>query len=117
MSGHTDHPASTNAAAAQHGVEIAEHVAGQLAVQVSDAAEAVADAVLPPAPFVARGLRLDWAAKRGLDITVAVSALFLLLPLLLLIAGLVYAGDRKAPIFRHMRLGRHGRRFACLKFR
>ncbi|MDN3573868.1 hypothetical protein QWZ18_25050, partial [Methylobacterium longum] len=40
--------------------EEAEHAAGQLVEQVSGAAETVADAVLPPAPFVARGLRLDW---------------------------------------------------------
>ncbi|CAM2930724.1 hypothetical protein JHFBIEKO_2349 [Methylobacterium mesophilicum] len=85
--------------------------------QVSEAAEAVAEAVLPETPFVARGLRLDWAAKRGLDIGVAATALFLLLPLMLLIAVLVWAGDRKAPIFRHMRLGRDGRSFGCLKFR
>ncbi|XYD06966.1 sugar transferase [Methylobacterium sp. NMS12] len=95
--------------APQYGVELAD--------QVGEAAEAVAEAVLPTAPFVARGLRLGWAAKRGLDITVAATALFLLLPLLLLIAALVYAGDRKAPIFRHMRVGRDGRRFGCLKFR
>jgi len=81
--------------------------------QVGEAAEAV----LPETPFVARGLRLDWAAKRGLDIGVAATALFLLLPLMLLIAVLVWAGDRKAPIFRHMRLGRDGRSFGCLKFR
>nr|WP_083916333.1 sugar transferase [Methylobacterium sp. B34] len=92
-------------------------VAENASSQVSDVAEAVAGAVLPPAPFVARGLRLEWAAKRSLDITVAITALFLLLPALLLIAGLVYAGDRKAPIFRHMRIGRDGRRFGCLKFR
>ncbi|MCJ2055719.1 sugar transferase, partial [Methylobacterium sp. J-048] len=92
-------------------------VAEQLAGQVSEAAEAVAEAVLPETPFVARGLRLDWAAKRGLDIGVAATALFLLLPLMLLIAGLVWAGDRKAPIFRHARLGRDGRSFGCLKFR
>jgi exopolysaccharide production protein ExoY len=87
-------------------------VAGALAGSVE-----AAEAVLPAAPFVARGRGLDWAAKRGLDIAVAATALLLLLPLLLLIAALVYAGDRKAPIFRHMRLGRDGRRFGCLKFR
>ncbi|WP_267428278.1 sugar transferase, partial [Methylobacterium sp. GC_Met_2] len=117
MLGRADNPTPADVRAPQHGVEIAEHLAGQLAVQVSDAAEAMAEAVLPPAPFVARGLRLDWAAKRGLDVGVAATALFLILPLLLLIAGLVFAGDRKAPIFRHMRLGRDGRTFGCLKFR
>ncbi|KAA0108026.1 sugar transferase [Methylobacterium sp. P1-11] len=102
-------PLHTILRAPHHGVELANHV--------SEAAEAVADAVLPAAPFVTRGPRLNWAAKRGLDITVSATALFLLLPLMLLIAGLIYAGDYKSPIFRHMRLGRDGRRFGCLKFR
>ncbi|MGU3287480.1 sugar transferase [Methylobacterium mesophilicum] len=90
--------------------DFAESIVGQVS-------EAVAVTALPETPFVARGLRLDWAAKRGLDIGVAATALFLLLPLMLLIAVLVWAGDRKAPIFRHMRLGRDGRSFGCLKFR
>ena len=60
---------------------------------------------------------LEESAKRTLDISVAALALFLLLPLLLLIGLLVWAGDGKAPIFRHMRIGRGGRRFGCLKFR
>nr|WP_083916018.1 sugar transferase [Methylobacterium sp. B34] len=89
----------------------------EVAGQVSEAAELVADAVLPEAPFVARGLRLDSAAKRSLDVSVAATALSLLLPLLLLIAVMIWATDRKAPIFRHMRIGRDGRRFGCLKFR
>ena len=92
-------------------------VAEQMVGQVSEAAEIVAGAVLPDTPFVAKGLRLDWAAKRSLDVGVAVTALFLLLPLLLLIALIVWAGDGKPPIYRHMRIGRDGRRFGCLKFR
>jgi exopolysaccharide production protein ExoY len=100
----------------QRGVEVSE-VAEHVAERVSEAAEVVAGAVLPEAPFIARGLRLTWAAKRGLDVSVAVTALFLLLPLLLLIALAVWAGDGKAPIFRHMRIGRDGRQFGCLKFR
>ena len=116
MPGHANLHSANPAFAPHHCGEGSEPVTGALAGSV-EAAEAVAEAVLPPAPFVARGLRLDWAAKRGLDIAVAATALLLLLPLLLLIAALVYAGDRKAPIFRHMRLGRDGRRFGCLKFR
>ena len=116
MQGRTESQMSEGASAPHHRVEMS-NVADQIAGQVSEAAEAVAEAVLPETPFVARGLRLDWAAKRGLDIGVAATALFLLLPLMLLIAVLVWAGDRKAPIFRHMRLGRDGRSFGCLKFR
>ena len=73
----------------------------------------VAQAVLP----LEQTQRLERVAKRSLDIGVAGAALFLLLPLLLLIGLLVWAGDHKAPIFRHTRIGRGGRRFDCLKFR
>ncbi|MCJ2063709.1 sugar transferase [Methylobacterium sp. J-088] len=117
---HADPAASADFVAAHRRAEqpeVAEPVAAHLVGQVSGAAEAVTGLVLPEVPFVARGLRLNWAAKRGLDVSVAVTALFLLLPLLLLIALLVWAGDGRAPIFRHMRLGRDGRSFGCLKFR
>ncbi|WP_247637169.1 sugar transferase [Methylobacterium sp. 37f] len=73
----------------------------------------VAQAVLP----LEQPQRLERVAKRSLDIGVAGTALFLLLPLLLLIGLLVWAGDHKTPIFRHTRIGRGGRRFGCLKFR
>lgn len=109
-------PAPVGFVASQRKTE-AEDVAEQVAGHMSGAAEVVAGAVLPEVPFVARGLRLDWAAKRSLDVSVALTALVLLLPLLLLIAALVWAGDRQAPIFRHRRLGRDGRSFGCLKFR
>jgi len=96
---------------------VVEQASGQLTDQANGLEMAGAGAVLPGVPYAARGVRLDWATKRGLDITVAAGAFFLLLPLLLLIALLVFAGDGKPPIFRHMRLGRDGRRFGCLKFR
>ena len=113
MQGHVDVPTKTTASARHHRIEMTE-VAEPLSEQMS---EVVVKAMLPEVPFLARDLRFDWAVKRSLDITVAATALFLLLPLLLLIAALVFAGDRKAPVFRHMRLGCDGRRFGCLKFR
>ena len=61
--------------------------------------------------------RLERVVKRSLDIGVAGTALLLLLPLFILIGLLVRAGDRKTPIFRHMRIGRGGRSFGCLKYR
>jgi exopolysaccharide production protein ExoY len=61
--------------------------------------------------------RLGFATKRSLDVAIAGTALFLLLPLMLLVAAAVWAGDRKSPIFRHQRLGRGGQPFGCLKFR
>ena len=63
------------------------------------------------------GRRLGLVAKRAVDLAIAGSALFLLLPLLALVAAAVWLGDRKSPIFRHTRLGRDGRPFGCLKFR
>ena len=60
---------------------------------------------------------LKRGCKRGIDISVSALALFVLLPLLVLIGLLVWAGDRGNPIFRHKRIGRSGRTFGCLKFR
>ena len=87
--------------------------AGYRALVGSNAVQHRAPAALPSA----QARRLERIGKRSLDIGVAGTALFLLLPLLLLIGLLVWAGDRKAPIFRHMRIGRAGRTFGCLKFR
>jgi exopolysaccharide production protein ExoY len=72
---------------------------------------------LPAATHRCPGLRLSWATKRVLDATIALTALGLLLPLLMFIALLIWGSDGRSPIFRHMRLGRYGRPFACLKFR
>jgi Undecaprenyl-phosphate galactose phosphotransferase WbaP len=55
-------------------------------------------------------------AKRVLDI-VGVLTLAVLLSPLLVIVGVVLARDRGPIIYRHMRTGRHGRTFGCLKFR
>ena len=91
----------------------AGHPIASLQIASQHLAEVVTHGVLPSKQ--AQGL--GRIGKRSLDIGVAGTALFLLLPLLLLIGLLVWAGDRKAPIFRHMRIGRDGRRFGCLKFR
>jgi lipopolysaccharide/colanic/teichoic acid biosynthesis glycosyltransferase len=55
-------------------------------------------------------------AKRTLDMAVAVLALLCLSPLLLAIALLVKT-DGGPALFAHGRIGQHGRRFRCLKFR
>ncbi|WP_264045144.1 sugar transferase [Methylobacterium flocculans] len=91
----------------------AGHPIASVEIASQHLAEVVTRGVLPSKQ--AQGL--GRIGKRSLDIGVAGTALFLLLPLLLLIGLLVWAGDRKAPIFRHMRIGRDGRRFGCLKFR
>ena len=64
-----------------------------------------------------RGQWAGRAAKRGLDIAVAATALLLLLPLFAFVSAAVWLSDGKSPIFSHSRLGRGGRSFGCLKFR
>lgn len=72
-------------------------------------------AISPPPDPAPR--RLQRAAKRGLDVGVAATALLLLLPLLGLISALVRIADGPPAIFRQLRIGQHGRSFICLKFR
>ncbi|MGD9891731.1 MAG: sugar transferase [Dehalococcoidia bacterium] len=56
-------------------------------------------------------------AKRSLDLVVAVIALAVLLPLLLLVAVLIRLTSPGPAIFRQIRCGRGGRPFTCYKFR
>lgn len=93
------------------------HDADYLASTTSNAHRCLPGIVSTPILQANRPHRLEVFAKRCFDISVAGIALFLLLPLFLLLGLLVWAGDRKAPIFRHVRIGRDGRPFGCLKFR
>lgn len=61
--------------------------------------------------------RLDDIASRALDVTLAVIALIVLAPLMLIIAAVIYILDPGPVIFAHQRIGRGGRSFPCLKFR
>jgi lipopolysaccharide/colanic/teichoic acid biosynthesis glycosyltransferase len=70
--------------------------------------------VKPPVGLCTLSRRIS---KRSLDVTIALTALFLLSPLLLIIATLIWGGDRKNPIFRQTRTGRHGATFRIYKFR
>lgn len=54
---------------------------------------------------------------RMFDVLGALVALAIALPLMLVIALAVRLGSPGPVLFRHARLGRGGRRFACLKFR
>ena len=56
------------------------------------------------------------AIKASLDFVAAIGLLIALAPLLLLIAALVKL-DSGPVLFRHERVGQHGRTFYCLKFR
>ena len=52
-----------------------------------------------------------------MNIGVAIAALLFLLPVMLLVALVVYAQDGGPILFAHQRIGLNGRRFYCLKFR
>jgi exopolysaccharide production protein ExoY len=56
-------------------------------------------------------------AIRALDILIAVCALVVLGPFLVLVAVSIFLMDGGSPIFAHQRVGRGGRAFGCLKFR
>lgn len=60
---------------------------------------------------------LTGVVKRAFDIALAGTALFLLLPLLFLIAAMVRARMGAPVIFRQVRPGLHGRPFEMIKFR
>jgi lipopolysaccharide/colanic/teichoic acid biosynthesis glycosyltransferase len=55
--------------------------------------------------------------KRGLDFTIALAALTVLAPLLLLIAAVVWMADFRSPVFAGPRMARGGGEFRMLKFR
>lgn len=55
--------------------------------------------------------------KRLMDIFVALVALFLFSPLMILIFIAMKVSDPGPTIFRHVRVGKEGKRFECLKFR
>jgi lipopolysaccharide/colanic/teichoic acid biosynthesis glycosyltransferase len=61
--------------------------------------------------------RLDAAAKRGLDVTVAGFLLVLGLPLWFLIAMAIVISSPGPVLFRQTRCGRGGQFFTCFKFR
>jgi len=69
-----------------------------------------ADAALPSPASV------GFAAKRAFDVAAALALLFLLSPLLAVIALLVMR-DGGPCLFGHTRVGTDGRKFRCLKFR
>jgi undecaprenyl-phosphate galactose phosphotransferase len=60
--------------------------------------------------------RLPRLIKRGFDIVIALSALLVLSPALLVVA-LIIQLDGSPVLFRHKRLGLNGKTFPCLKFR
>jgi lipopolysaccharide/colanic/teichoic acid biosynthesis glycosyltransferase len=66
---------------------------------------------------VHRQQRHELLAKRGIDVVVASIAVFLLIPLMALIAIAIVVTSPGPAIYRQERVGRHGKRFTILKFR
>ncbi|OYU75515.1 MAG: hypothetical protein CFE32_14030 [Alphaproteobacteria bacterium PA3] len=64
-----------------------------------------------------RPRRLDEAAKTAFDRTAALAGVILLLPLFVMIAVLIWVRDPGPVLFGHVRIGKGGRSFRCLKFR
>ena len=60
---------------------------------------------------------LQRASKRTLDISLALTGLIFLSPVLLSIAALVKLQDKGPAIFAHVRIGKNGKPFKCYKFR
>ncbi|WP_028231476.1 sugar transferase [Paraburkholderia mimosarum] len=71
-------------------------------------------AVEPRSPV--RSAVVGHALKRVFDIVAALSAIVVLSPLLIVIALLVRR-DGGSALYGHTRVGRHGKKFRCLKFR
>ncbi len=60
---------------------------------------------------------VDDALVRAFDIVVSLILIVAVAPLLALVALVIYASDPGPVMFGHVRIGRGGRRFRCLKFR
>ncbi|WP_395393853.1 sugar transferase [Novosphingobium sp. BL-8A] len=73
-----------------------------------------------PTPGIALARRTSAAEAlcwRGFDIAASMAILVFLLPVLLMLAVLLYCGDPGPIFYRHRRIGYRGRYFDCLKFR
>ena len=62
--------------------------------------------------------RLYWVLRRGQDILFSTLALLLLLPVMLLLAAVIFIDDpHGSPVFSQIRCGRDGKKFKMYKFR
>lgn len=92
---------------------------GQQKLMANNGMEVVCEtgAPLSGSTFERDSAAMQDALKRGLDVLLATAIIVALLPLLLVIAGLIWRRDGAPVVYRHTRIGRGGRAFACLKFR
>ena len=59
---------------------------------------------------------LGGSSKRAVDVAIALAAIILLFPVMLMIMGLIKLTGGGSVIFAHARIGFRGRRFRCFKF-
>lgn len=71
----------------------------------------------PPVPRTSDGIRTDSTLRRVVDVLVAVTALVLLAPALVVLATLVLISSGRPALFRQVRVGKDGQEFSILKFR
>jgi exopolysaccharide production protein ExoY len=71
----------------------------------------------PFAPLALYSAPVGLTSKRIIDIVLALSGIILLGPLLIICFFLTQASSRGPVLFRHRRVGFHGKPFDCLKFR
>jgi exopolysaccharide production protein ExoY len=69
------------------------------------------------APCETCGQPLGGAAKRAVDLVLALTLIVLAAPVMALVAALIWLGMGGPVIFGHKRVGFQGRNFACYKFR
>jgi lipopolysaccharide/colanic/teichoic acid biosynthesis glycosyltransferase len=67
--------------------------------------------------FAVGPLNRDATVSRALDLVIVVVAIFLLLPVMAILAAAIWLQDRGSPVFVQQRIGRGGQPFACFKFR
>lgn len=62
--------------------------------------------------------KVYWNGKRLFDVVASLLAIIVLSPLMLIVALLIFIDDPKgSPIFKQVRVGRHGKEFTLYKFR
>jgi exopolysaccharide production protein ExoY len=83
-------------------------------VEGMNSSHRVALEALPPSRYGRPGYRL---AKRVFDVCAAVLLLAILFPIFVVVAVAIAVGDGFPVIYRHRRVGRHGRPIHILKFR
>ena len=92
-------------------------------VMATLSAAKVKDGVLPATDLLffgeddRREQPLGGGAKRAADIALAAIAIIVLLPVMIIVALLVFQYDGRSPFYGHARIGWHDRNFRCWKFR